>query len=70
MKEDKDVPFCMIVVKFKKNGKAVPPITIHKITSDILGTLGTYLLKMGVMKSKYMKVWWLKFPGMLQHVSW
>jgi len=56
MKEDKDVPFCMIVVKFKKNGKAVPPITIHKITSDILGTLGTYLLKMGVMKSKYMKV--------------
>jgi len=32
----------MTVVKFKKNGKAVPPITIHKITNDILGTLSTY----------------------------
>jgi len=43
----------MTVVKFKKNRKAMPPITIHKITNDILGT---YLLKMGVMKCKYTKV--------------
>jgi hypothetical protein len=45
----------MTVVKFKKNGKAVSPITTHKITNYILGTLSTYCLKMGVMKCKYIK---------------
>jgi len=55
----------MTVVKFKKNRKATPPITTHKITNDILGT---YLLKMGVMKCKYMKVWRLKSSGILRQL--